>query len=139
IVSSLVLFAMQVNIERMPYGLFRRLTEDWKLLLAFAMAFLAAIGIAVLSVFTEKSSLAWVVLFGAWGIVFILVLFLYAYKRALFLISPSRQLGIVLQGARNELRAWAKRAERARPLFENEAPKPYPSPLDPTHDLARLA
>lgn len=31
IVTSLVLFAMQVNIERMPHGLFRRLSADRKL------------------------------------------------------------------------------------------------------------
>jgi hypothetical protein len=36
IVSSLVLFAMQVNIERMPHGLFRRLSADPRLLSAFA-------------------------------------------------------------------------------------------------------
>jgi len=36
IVTSLVLFAMQVNIERMPHGLFRRLSADRKLLGAFA-------------------------------------------------------------------------------------------------------
>ena len=35
IVTSLVLFAMQVNIERMPYGLFRRLSADAMLLGAF--------------------------------------------------------------------------------------------------------
>ena len=38
IVTSLVLFAMQVNIERMPHGLFRRLSADLKLLGAFAFA-----------------------------------------------------------------------------------------------------
>ena len=35
IVTSLVLFAMQVNIERMPHGLFRRLSTDRRLLGAF--------------------------------------------------------------------------------------------------------
>src|SRR3981189_316078 len=32
IVSSLVLFSMQVNVERMPHGLFRRLSADRRLL-----------------------------------------------------------------------------------------------------------
>jgi hypothetical protein len=32
IVTSLVMFAMQINIERMPHGLFRRLSSDPKLL-----------------------------------------------------------------------------------------------------------
>lgn len=39
IVASLVLFAMQVNVERMPHGLFRRLSSDPKLLSYFALAF----------------------------------------------------------------------------------------------------
>jgi hypothetical protein len=39
IVSSLVLFSMQVNVERMPHGLFRRLSADLRLLGAFAAAF----------------------------------------------------------------------------------------------------
>src|SRR5262245_58061172 len=34
IVSSLVLFAMQVNVERMPHALFRRLSPDVRLLAA---------------------------------------------------------------------------------------------------------
>jgi hypothetical protein len=33
IVFTLVLFTMQVNIERLPYGLFRKLSEDKKLLI----------------------------------------------------------------------------------------------------------
>ena len=37
IVTSLVLFAMHVNVERMPHGLFRRLSGDRKLLGAFAL------------------------------------------------------------------------------------------------------
>ena len=47
IVTSLVLFAMQVNIERMPHGLFRRLSEDLRLLGAFAVSFLLAIGVVL--------------------------------------------------------------------------------------------
>ena len=43
IVVSLVLFAVQVNIERMPHGLFRRLSEDRKLLGAFVSAFALAV------------------------------------------------------------------------------------------------
>src|SRR6185312_6562812 len=43
IAASLVLFAMQVNVERLPFGLFRRLSSDLKLLLAFAGSFVLAI------------------------------------------------------------------------------------------------
>lgn len=140
IVSSLVMFAMQVNIERMPHGLFRRLSADSKLLGAFAGAFILAISVAVLSVVTEASRLAIVVLAAGWGIVLTLALFMYAYRRALTLINPLQQLGIVIEDARRELRAWARRALRAAPLLETEEiSKSTPSPLDSTHDAARTA
>lgn len=97
IVTSLVLFAMQVNIERMPHGLFRRLSADGRLLSAFALAFLLAIGVATLSTLLDQDRLAFVVLSVAWAVVFILISFMYAYRRALVLINPLRQLGILLR------------------------------------------
>ena len=138
IVTSLVLFAMQVNVERMPHGLFRRLSEDRKLLGAFAATFALAIGVAALSTVAVQTRLAVVLVSAAWAIVFILGLFLYAYRRALRLINPSEQLQILLDDTRKELRRWARRAERAKPLLESEEnAKATPSPRDPTHDAAR--
>jgi hypothetical protein len=140
IVTSLVLFAMQVNIERMPHGLFRRLSGDLKLLGAFALAFLLAIGVATLSTFVDQTRLAHVVFATSWAVVFILISFMYAYRRALGLINPLRQLGILIHDTRKELRTWARRAQRAMPLLEREeAASATPSPTDSTHDLARTA
>ncbi len=140
IVTSLVLFAMQVNIERMPHGLFRRLSTDRKLLGAFALAFLLAVGIATLSTVVDQALLAQVVLTVSWAVVFILISFMYAYRRALALINPLRQLDILTQDTRKELRAWARRAQRAMPLLEpDESVSPTSSPFDSTHDLARTA
>ncbi len=103
IVMSLVLFAMQVNIERMPHGLFRRLSADLKLLGAFALAFLLAIGVATLSTFVDQARLAHVVLAASGAVVFILILFMYAYRRALVLINPLKQLEILIHDTRKEL------------------------------------
>jgi hypothetical protein len=140
IVTSLVLFAMQVNIERMPHGLFRRLSADRKLLGAFALAFLMAVGVATLSTVVDQARLAQVVLAASWAVVFILISFMYAYRRALVLINPLRQLGILIQDTRKELQAWARRAQRAMPLLErDESASTTSSPLDPTHDLTRTA
>ncbi|MEB1846793.1 hypothetical protein VDR43_09195 [Xanthomonas campestris pv. campestris] len=140
IVTSLVLFAMQVNIERMPHGLFRRLSADRKLLGAFASAFLLAIGIATLSTFVEQARLALVVLAASWAVAFILISFMYAYRRALVLINPLQQLGILIQDTRKELRTWARRAQRAMPLLEREeSASAASSPSDSTHDMARTA
>lgn len=138
IVTSLVLFAMQVNIERMPHGLFRRLSADRRLLSAFALTFLLAIGTATLSTFTEQSLLTPIVLSACWAIIFIIVLFLYAYRRALVLINPLQQLGILINDTRREFRIWQRRAKRAMPLLEQEENADVtPSPMDSTHDLAR--
>lgn len=140
IVTSLVLFAMQVNIERMPHGLFRRLSGDLKLLGAFALAFLLAIGVATLSTFVDQVRLAHVVLEASWAVVFILISFMYAYRRALGLINPLRQLGILIHDTRKELRTGARRAQRAMPLLEREeSASATSSPTDSTHDLARTA
>ena len=138
IVTSLVLFAMQVNIERMPHGLFRRLSADRRLLSAFALTFLLAIGIAALSTFIEQTLLAPIVLSACWAIIFIIVLFLSAYRRALVLINPLQQLNILINDTRREFRVWQRWAKHAMPLLEQEENADVtPSSTDSTHDLAR--
>ena len=140
IVTSLVLFAMQVNIERMPHGLFRRLSADRKLLGAFALSFLLAIFVATLSTFVDQARLAQVVLAASWAVVLILISFMYAYRRALVLINPLQQLGILVEGTRKEMRTWTRRAERAMPLIQREEGAiAKSSPSKSTHDVARAA
>ena len=75
------------------------------------------------------------------AIVLILILFLYAYRRALNLINPLHQLGILRQTTRKELQAWARRAQRVTPpLKGGEKSKSITSShIDSTHDLARIA
>ena len=140
IVTSLVLFAMQVNIERMPHGLFRRLSADPRLLGAFAAAFLLAISVTILSTFVQHTRLAIVLFVASWAIVCILSLFLYAYRRALKLINPLEQLGILIQTTSKELQGWSRRARRAAPLLEQEENAgAISSPFDFTHDLTRTS
>lgn len=141
IVFAVVMFAMQINIERMPHGLFRKLSSDGRLLGAFAGTFLLAIAVATLSLIPEKTWLAVAVLGAGWGTALILLLFLYAYRRALSLINPSQQLGFVIEDARREMRIWDHRARRAAPLLErpDAAKTEKASRLRPTHDLTRTA
>lgn len=82
IVFALVIFILQVNFERMPHGLFRKLSSDWRLLCAFVITFVSGIAVCTLSLLPEKSSLAFRVLaaLGLTGL--ILCLFLYAFRRA---------------------------------------------------------
>lgn len=139
ITFSLVMFAMQVNVERMPHGLFRKFSSDPKLLGAFAATFLLAIAVATLSLIPDRSWLAVAMLTASWGTTLILFLFLYAYRRALSLISPTQQLALVIADARQNLQAWVRRARRAAPLLEgaDQQNAEHKSPLRSAHDLPR--
>lgn len=132
IVSSLVLFAMQVNVERMPHGLFRRISTDRRLLCAFAATFLLALLVASLSLLPDPSLMGAAVYAACWSAALILVLFLYVYRRALTLINPLRQLGFVVTGTRREFRAWVRRANRATPLLASQPRKPARGDFLPT-------
>jgi len=89
IVSSLVLFAMQVNVERMPHGLFRRLSADRRLLSAFAATFILAVVIASLSLYVDQQRVGAIAFIAFWGTAINLGLFLYGYRRALILVNPA--------------------------------------------------
>lgn len=133
IVASLVLFAVQVNIERMPHGLFRRLTGDWRLLGAFAAAFLIAITVTFLSTLLSSEWLSFGLLAMTGALVAILSLFFYAYTRALSLINPIHQLQILLFDAQRDLNKWECRSRRIGPIFGN--PDDQPTDFDSSKDL----
>jgi len=139
IVSSLVLFAMQVNVERMPHGLFRRLSADRRLLSAFAATFILAVVIASLSLYVDQQRVGAIAFIAFWGTAINLGLFLYGYRRALILVNPAQQLGMVVRQTQRELRAWARRAKRAAPLFSDRNQLPQTSPFPSQHDLTRTA
>jgi|GEM_PF-618649 len=142
IAFSLIMFAMQVNIERMPHGLFRKLSSDKKLLGSFMCTFLLAIAVAALSLIPTKSWpwLAIAVMGAGWGTTLILIIFLYAYRRALFLINPLRQLDILLDNTCREMRSWDRRARRAVTLLKTleKTTSKQASSIDNMHDLPRV-
>ncbi len=137
IVSSLVLFAMQVNIERMPHGLFRRLSADRRLLTAFAATYLLALAITGLSLVLEPKRVGVVAFAAFWGIAIILGLFLYGYRRALILVNPAQQLEMVVKQTQRELRAWARRAKRAAPLLSDSSQPNQSDLYSSEHNLTR--
>ncbi|HEY9037658.1 MAG TPA: hypothetical protein VIN05_01760 [Roseovarius sp.] len=139
IVSSLVLFAMQVNVERMPHGLFRRLSADRRLLSAFAATFILAVVVATLSLNVDQQRVGAIAFLAFWGTAINLGLFLYGYRRALILVNPAQQLGMVVRQTQRELRAWAIRAKRAAPLFSEGSQPPQTNPHASQHDLTRTA
>jgi hypothetical protein len=140
IVSSLVLFAMQVNVERMPHGLFRRLSADYRLLGAFAAAFALAVFVAALSLIPNKGLVGFATFSASWATLLILVLYLYGYRRALILINPLRQLGVIVARTGRDLRVWVRRANRSAPLFTDTEPSAArrDDHFASTHDFPRV-
>lgn len=122
IAFSLVMFAIQINVERMPHGLFRKLSSDVRLLSAFVVTFILATGVAALSLLAEPTLIARTLVLALWGVILILMLFLYAYKRALDLISPDQQLRMLVTATRADLQRWVVRALRAKPLLQQASP-----------------
>ncbi|MFY4808038.1 hypothetical protein ACOTVK_05690 [Aliarcobacter butzleri] len=95
IVFTLIIFTLQVNIERMPYGLFNTLSSDKKILISFILTILLSLSIAVFSVLIDQWNKE---LFSFLYLLFIssiVNLFLLAYKRALHLINPIKQLDLL--------------------------------------------
>lgn len=106
IAFSLVVFSMQTNVERMPHGLFRRLSSDKKLLGSFFISFLIAVIVASTSLIPNGHWAVYAIVIAIWGIFLILLLFLYAYRRALKLINPIEQLTIMFIAVRRDIYKW---------------------------------
>jgi hypothetical protein len=140
---SLVMFAMQVNVERMPHGLFFRFSSDKRIMLLFVGTFVIALVVVACALMPrDPYSAALAILMAGWGVVLTFLLIFAAYRRALFLINPVKQLEYVLLSATRNLRTWSRRATFARPLLEVDAAateEPAASRHeDPSHDLPRM-
>ncbi len=121
IAFSLIMFAMQVNVERMPHGLFRKFSSDVKLLGAFAATFFLAANITGLSLIPDKSWVAGAAIATVWCSMLIILLFVLAYRRALVLISPTMQLGLVVADTKKNFKIWDKAVKRTTPIFRENA------------------
>lgn len=134
IAFSLVVFAMQINVERMPHGLFRRLSSDRTILVSFVGTFLIAISITTLSLIPSVAWAGSAIIGAIWGVILLFSLFLTAYQRALQLINPLQQLRLVIKNSEREMKAWDCRARRAAPLLQQpESTKDN----DVTYDIPR--
>jgi hypothetical protein len=121
IAFSLIMFAMQVNVERMPHGLFRKFSSDVKLLGAFVATFSLAAIIAGLSLIPDKSWVAGATAATVWCSLLIILLFVLAYRRALALISPTMQLGLVVADTKKNFKIWDIAVKRTTPIFRANA------------------
>lgn len=135
---SVVMIAVQLNFARMPHGLFRKLSSDFRLLGTFAATFVLAIGVSALSLVPSASWSAVALIGAIWATLLILILFFYGYRRALDLINPAVQLRLIVTNAQQDLRLWARRSQRMAPLLNIPARDDADS-RRPEHDLPRLA
>lgn len=139
IVASLVLFAMQINVERLPHGLFRRLSTDKHLLFCFAGSFMASIIVACLPLIVPLNIAEWAILAAAFLTFLTLRLFLAAYRRALTLINPVQQLRVVIDDTTAASKRWAKQADWYLKTLVHEPSATSPDPMSSTVDTTRAA
>lgn len=117
---TLVMFAMQVNVERLPHGLFRKISTDKRLLLYFAAMFIIALVVALCSLIASTISAGITILLVLWACLSITGLLWFAYRRALLLISPSAQLQLMVASTARHLQRSVRRAKMLRPLLKPE-------------------
>lgn len=142
IAFSFIMFAMQVNVDRVPYGLFRRLSSDFTLLAYFITTAFISIAISVLPLFEDHLFVGQSLLIGFWGAATILFLYVLAYRRALSLINPISQINYLISNSHRHMATWNKRATRLVPLLEsNQESEDEPSKfsLHGKPDIARAA
>lgn len=132
IAFSLIMFAMQINVEKMPYGLFRKFSSDIILLSTFIINFLLSITIAMCSLVPFYTWSTKAIILVCWSIFIVVFLFLVAYRRALKLISPAYQLVLVVEDINKNLISWDKAATRVFPLIKIENQDDF------QHNLARV-
>lgn len=139
IAFSLVMFSMQVNIERMPHGLFFRFGKDALILLMFIATLVAGIVVCFSSTLLhDHTHLSAPLSLAFWGTIAIIMLVIQAYERTLFLINPANQLNMLLKSIEKDLKYWARRAEKAKPLLKDDSENEQGTPsYMSTHDIKK--
>ena len=123
ITTSLILFTMQVNVERIPHGLFGELSKDRRLLGVSIGGFGIGMLVIIGSMGGEEQGTAMGVVLGIWGTGGYIAGFVYAYKRALKLINPITQLAIMEEKIEQGLKKWRRRADKEEEKIERLAVK----------------
>lgn len=134
IAFSVLIFSMQVNIERMPHAVFQRVSSDPVLMFQLAAMILLSIAIGTSSIVIDAASAGFVLICAGWATLAVAALLWLGYLRAIRLIDPRAQLQLVLTVADKEFGWWERRLRRATPLIKLPEPGAVPS----THDWARV-
>lgn len=122
---SFIMFASQINIERMPHRLFGRFNSDKKILGAFISIFITAIIIASFSIIVSERLALSLTIITFWLMIISIVLIMYAYQRTIILINPIKQLTYVIDDITKHMQSWGKGANRLKVLYTNVQPNEH--------------
>lgn len=115
IVFTIVLFATQTNVARMPTELFRMFSSDRRLLGAFFGTLIGSIAIAMTTIVVTPDTATWYLFGSIWTIALILLTFVLAYQRALNLVNPTVQSQFAASKANRSLKRWRVLADSLTP------------------------
>lgn len=132
LVFTIILFAMQVNVGRMPTPLFTRFANDKRLLTVFIATLMLSIGVAALSLSNLPDFSHWLIAAALWATAVTVAGFIFAYKRAISLTNPASQMQHLVKATNANLRRWGKLADASVDLLGA-------APEDTTFDPRRLA
>jgi hypothetical protein len=120
IAMSFIVFAMQINIERLPYKLFCHFSKDKKFFRTFIALLYATIFLSVLSIFLDHASKIFIIIFLVVIVICIICIpffFWHLYLRSLDLINPIKQLNILESAQDAKIQEWANCISQKMDLF----------------------
>ena len=124
IAASFILFALQVNVERLPQGLFRHFSSDRKLIGSVALSLLIAIAGTTLSLIADAGHIATIVLTAVLALLLNLRILYFAYQRSLLLVDPIQQLQLIYSRMARYLQKTSSRLDTMSMLVELEEDPP---------------
>lgn len=95
IISTFIIFSMQSNLEKLPFGLFKKFSSDDKLKIYLVTTLVLSIFIGILSLFKNNNYAGLLLIIFFVFIGFIFVFLNLSFKRGLVLINPLEQLKIM--------------------------------------------
>lgn len=134
IVTSFILFAMQVNVDRLPHSLFRRFSTDPALLGIFGLSFAASVAGTSLTLIADARFFALLIVLAVVSLALVLRLLLHAYRRSLKLINPIEQLTLIHADEDRRMRMWERRIHWLMPLVRLPQDDERVHSYDPARD-----
>lgn len=103
IIFTLIIFSMQTNLEKLPFGLFKNFSSDKKLMFYLGMMLTLSILIGILSLVQDSYFSGWIFNIFLISIVSIYSFIYLSFKRGLKLINPLEQLNMIIEDTKKNL------------------------------------